>query len=217
MLWYAILTYLVLDAIQKDRLSISSIILMGIVCGLAIATKASSVLYLAVPWLVIVIKSISALTIRMNEISDPTIPPSVLDVQRTISHKDVLSEDQEPTYEDKTQGEAVVDQKEEVTLPFDPTNTISIFIAWVRFFVVVCVSLLFITFIAGITSFIFSPHNFISLKELFGSMHYESDVGLGRYIPFYTRQFLLEYPMLFQAEHIFPFAMGLPMFLLATM
>jgi len=213
MLWYAVLTYLAVVAIQKDELSYSSIILMGIVSGLAIATKASSVVYLAVPISIVVIKSISALIFRMNEIVDSV---ASLFVSANITNVDLKVPKEEPNYKEAMLGELIDDQKVTAKLLPLPINVISIFTIWLRFLVFVFLSIMLVTFIAGITSFIFSPHNFISLRELLGSMHYESDVGLGKYIPFYTRQFLLEYPILFQAEHIFPFALGLPMFLLAA-
>ncbi len=59
-----------------------------------------------------------------------------------------------------------------------------------------------------ITAGIFSPHNVISFPEFMGSMNYESDVGMGRYVAFYTRQFLYELPLIFHLKSIFPFALG---------
>lgn len=57
-----------------------------------------------------------------------------------------------------------------------------------------------------------SPYNFISMEEFLGSMRYESDVGLGKYIPFYTKQFMNSVPILFQAKYIFPYTLGWPVF-----
>lgn len=58
-----------------------------------------------------------------------------------------------------------------------------------------------------------SPHNFISFPDFLGSMRYEGDVGIGAVIPFYTRQFLFETPIVFQLQRIFPYALGWPFFL----
>ncbi len=72
---------------------------------------------------------------------------------------------------------------------------------------------IFVSLVAVIT-IIFSPHNIISFLEFSGSMKYESEVGLGLNIPFYTRQFEHTLPIIFQLVKIFPYALGLPMFLL---
>jgi len=63
-----------------------------------------------------------------------------------------------------------------------------------------------------VVSIIFSAHNFISFSEFLGSMKYESDVALGIYRAFYTRQFEGTIPVLFQLEKIFPYALGWPIF-----
>lgn len=57
-------------------------------------------------------------------------------------------------------------------------------------------------------SFLFSPHNFINWKDLLGALNYESDVALGKYVVFYTRQFVDTIPVLFQMQKVFPYAMG---------
>ncbi len=62
-------------------------------------------------------------------------------------------------------------------------------------------------------SIIFSPHNFISFPEFLGSMKYESDVALGSYRAFYTRQFDGTIPILFQIMKIFPYTLGWPAFI----
>ena len=59
-------------------------------------------------------------------------------------------------------------------------------------------------------SILFSPHNFISFPEFLGSMKYESDVAMGDYRAFYTRQFEGTAPILFQFVKIFPYALGWP-------
>ncbi len=59
-----------------------------------------------------------------------------------------------------------------------------------------------------------SPYNFISMEEFLGSMKYESEVGFGKYIPFYTKQFVNSVPVIFQAKYIFPYVLGMPIFIL---
>ncbi len=65
-----------------------------------------------------------------------------------------------------------------------------------------------------IFSVIFSPYNFIAFTDFLGSMKYESDVALGKYLPFYTRQFFQAVPYLFQIQKIFPYSLGWPVFIL---
>lgn len=57
---------------------------------------------------------------------------------------------------------------------------------------------------------IFSPYNFIAFSDFLGSMRYESDVALGNYLPFYTRQFTGTIPLVFQFQKIFPYSLGWP-------
>jgi len=63
-------------------------------------------------------------------------------------------------------------------------------------------------------SVIFSPYNFIAFNDFLGAMRYESDVALGNYLAFYTRQFFQTAPVLFQAQKIFPYSLGWPVFIL---
>ncbi|MBI4225991.1 DUF2723 domain-containing protein [Candidatus Roizmanbacteria bacterium] len=63
-------------------------------------------------------------------------------------------------------------------------------------------------------SILFSPHNFISFPEFLGSMKYESDVAMGSYRAFYTRQFEETIPVFFQIEKIFSYILGWPAFIL---
>lgn len=65
-------------------------------------------------------------------------------------------------------------------------------------------------------AFVFSPHNFISRQELLGALSYESDVAFGRYIAFYTRQFIDTPPVLFQFTKVFPYALGWPVLVLGS-
>ncbi|OGK16383.1 hypothetical protein A2774_02925 [Candidatus Roizmanbacteria bacterium RIFCSPHIGHO2_01_FULL_39_12c] len=62
-------------------------------------------------------------------------------------------------------------------------------------------------------SLIFAPHNFISFPEFLGALGYEGDVAFGLYRAFYTKQFELTSPILFQLEKIFPYALGWPIYI----
>ncbi|OGK18303.1 hypothetical protein A3G67_03340 [Candidatus Roizmanbacteria bacterium RIFCSPLOWO2_12_FULL_40_12] len=66
--------------------------------------------------------------------------------------------------------------------------------------------------LAGLISVLFSPHNVISVKEFLSSIKYEVDVARGLFV-FYTRSFEETIPVLFQFKHIFPYALGLPIFI----
>ncbi len=63
-------------------------------------------------------------------------------------------------------------------------------------------------------SILFAPHNLISFGEFTSSMYYESAVALGQVNVFYTRQFDTTIPIIFQIVSIFPYALGLPVFVL---
>lgn len=76
--------------------------------------------------------------------------------------------------------------------------------------------ILYILFFLAITAFsmiIFSPHNIISHSDFLSSMRYESDVAFGRYVAFYTRQFKHSISTIFQLRYIFPYALGLPLYI----
>lgn len=55
-----------------------------------------------------------------------------------------------------------------------------------------------------------SPHNLLNWNDFISSITYESRVGLGRFVAFYTRQFVDTTPILFQFQKILPFSLGLP-------
>jgi len=69
-------------------------------------------------------------------------------------------------------------------------------------------------FLSGIIFIIFSPHNLINFQDFLSAINYEKDVALGKYIVFYTRQFIETVPVLFQVEKIFPYALGMMVFFL---
>lgn len=66
-------------------------------------------------------------------------------------------------------------------------------------------------------SIIFSPHNLISFGDFMSSIRYESDVALGKYVVFYSRQFVDSIPLIFQFTRIFPYTLGLPVFVLGLL
>lgn len=68
----------------------------------------------------------------------------------------------------------------------------------------------FLTIIIGI---IFSPYNLIKLPEFISSMKYEIGVATGQIPVFYTRQFIDTIPYLFHFQKIFPYVLGLPIFI----
>lgn len=59
-----------------------------------------------------------------------------------------------------------------------------------------------------------SPYNILSFKDFLGTISYESSIGFGDYIPFYTKQFDQTVPILFHSFYIFPYTVGLGIFLL---
>lgn len=58
-----------------------------------------------------------------------------------------------------------------------------------------------------------SPYNMISFEQFISSMQYESAVGFGEMLVFYTRQFFETTPVIFQLNHILPFVLGMPLFI----
>jgi len=75
----------------------------------------------------------------------------------------------------------------------------------------------FFTFILIFLIFglIFSPYNIIDFKNFLASMSYETGVANGSIPVFYTTQFKSTLPYIFQFRHIFPYALGLPVFVLS--
>lgn len=69
--------------------------------------------------------------------------------------------------------------------------------------------------IFGLTSAILmivtSPYNVIAWQDFTSTISYESGVGMGTYVPFYTRQFYLEIPGIFQIVRILPYSHGILM------
>lgn len=59
-----------------------------------------------------------------------------------------------------------------------------------------------------------SPYNWIEFDKFMNSMSYESAVGFGTALVFYTRSFYGTAPVLFQFGTILPYALGLPLLIL---
>ncbi|OGF99512.1 hypothetical protein A2Y99_02820 [Candidatus Gottesmanbacteria bacterium RBG_13_37_7] len=63
-----------------------------------------------------------------------------------------------------------------------------------------------------------SPYNLVDIRNFQSAVFgYESDVAIGRYQAFYTRQFINTVPILFQTEKIFPYTLGWPVFILGSL
>jgi len=62
--------------------------------------------------------------------------------------------------------------------------------------------------------FLFSPFHFINWQEALSTTKYESAVAMGKTSIFYTRQFVNTKPIFFQAIKIFPWTLGLPIFII---
>lgn len=65
--------------------------------------------------------------------------------------------------------------------------------------------------IAIVMMIVTSPYNIIAWSDFMGTMSYESGIGMGTYVPFYTRQFYLETPGIFQIIRILPYSHGILM------
>ncbi len=70
------------------------------------------------------------------------------------------------------------------------------------------------TFSSFFLALVFSPHNLIHWKEFFSTIKYESAVAMGNIEVFYTRQFANTVPVWFQFTKIFPYSLGLPLFIM---
>ncbi len=73
---------------------------------------------------------------------------------------------------------------------------------------------LFLFLITGLFFALFCPFYFIRWQEALTTVVYESRVAVGEAVVFYTRQFTNTGPVIFQLTKIFPWVLGLPMFLL---
>ncbi len=75
-----------------------------------------------------------------------------------------------------------------------------------------------LVFIGSIFFFILSsPYNLKEMQNFQSAVFgYETDVATGKYDAFYTRQFVDSIPILFQLDMIFPYTLGLPIFILGS-
>jgi len=147
MLFISILVYLAVSFLQTNLSLTRYILWTGVVFGLAVSTKVSSVLFAVIPILSIFIAS------------------------------------------------------------FRSEKNISIF--------TIFFSLIKIGLLAAIVFVITSPYNLLDWEAFVHSMNYESSVGLGTYKAFYTRQFEYTMPLAFQFLHVFPYTLGIPLFILS--
>lgn len=67
-------------------------------------------------------------------------------------------------------------------------------------------------FLTVILTVAFSPYNLLNFKDFLGTLRYESGVAAGKTAIFYTRQFIDTIPVAFQITKIFPWVLGLPLF-----
>lgn len=104
------------------------------------------------------------------------------------------------------------------TLPFylHPRRFRSHLVSNIRSFILLILSGVSIAALTTVFAIALSPYNIIELQDFLSSMDYESAVGFGTYKAFYTRQFEMTTPFLFQFSHILPFVLGLPFFLLSV-
>jgi hypothetical protein len=75
----------------------------------------------------------------------------------------------------------------------------------------------FLVVFSAILFLFFSPHTLINWNDFSGALKYESGVALGQYLVFYTRQFIDSAPVLFQMEKVFPYALGMVVFILSVL
>jgi len=77
-------------------------------------------------------------------------------------------------------------------------------------------SILFLSILTLVFTFIFTPFSFLKFADFKNSMIYETGVATGTTQVFYTRQFLNTIPYLFQFQHIFPYTSGIFMFIFSN-
>ena len=171
MLFYSLIVYLSLRIISEKKpsqLPTINYYLLAATCGLALATKVSSLVLLSVPLASIVARSF--IIIKAQVAAMQGFPQARR--ARALVGKTLMTES-----------------------------------AQVLLFLIITL----------IVTVIFSPHNFLNWEEFISSMNYESAVGLGTYIPFYTRQFVGTFPIIFQMQKILPYALGWPMYILGVL
>ncbi|HNQ31130.1 MAG TPA: hypothetical protein PKG71_00175 [Candidatus Woesebacteria bacterium] len=205
MLWYALLVHRALIALARPHILRSDVLIMGSIVGLAVATKTSSLLFLLIPGVVIFVKVLagawaeiqSMCSVSKNTQSDALLASTTPSSSLGTGH---------------TEGE-VKKQSTHTILAYGWVFAVAR--TWLQMVVVLVAYAVYLVLVSGVIAYVYSPHNLISLQELLSSMQYEGDVALGRYVAFYTRQFLYELPLLFHGEHVFAYALGPVVSLLA--
>jgi hypothetical protein len=145
MLFYTLLIYLAMQLLQNSISLRSFVYKSGIITGLAIAVKVSSLIFVAVPGIALLWYVFTA---RLN---------------RTL-----------------------------LQLLFYGTKYIVL---------------------TAIMAIVLSPYNILDMQGFLGSFNYESSVGTGTYIAFYTKQFIDAVPVIFQFFKSFPYVLGWPVLL----
>jgi uncharacterized membrane protein (UPF0127 family) len=182
MLFYALIIYFSLKLVYGTTIvvpyksSLSNLFFLALFSGLALGTKVSSLLFLGVPLLVIVIRYF--FYSNAIGVSDGGAPRHA----RTLA------------FRGSTGGEEGRDRI------YRSISNILLFSFVTLFFFILS-----------------SPHNILNWNDFISSMTYESRVGLGRFIVFYTRQFVDATPILFQFQKILPFALGWPTLILGIL
>ncbi len=177
MLFHLVILYYSLLLLRTTNYALRTIVLLGLFSGLALGTKTSSILFLGVPLVVIIIKLLAGGRIEGAQQRAQTATP--------IRHLARLEHWWEAFNSDR-----------------------------------ICQSIIKLLFYLFITSFFFifsSPHSFLNWNDFMSSMNYESAVGLGTYIPFYTRQFVGTIPLVFQFTNILPYVLGWPQMILSIL
>ncbi len=74
-------------------------------------------------------------------------------------------------------------------------------------------SILSLSLLTLVFTFIFTPFSFLKISDFKSSMIYETGVATGNILVFYTRQFINTIPYIFQFTHIFPYTSGIFIFI----
>ena len=188
LLLYVLIIYYSLKLLTANNYPLTALMLLGLFSGLALGTKISSILFLGVPILVIVLKTLS-----FRAISDLPAGKAGKSSERSERKNNNASLDFSVVFQSRK------------LLRNDMMSII--FHLFLNLFTYLSITLFF--FILS------SPQNFLNWNDFISSMKYESTVGLGIYLPFYTRQFIGTVPILFQFQHILPYVLGWPQFILS--
>lgn len=177
---YALVAFLSLRALgqKKSKFFFAYMTLSVLSVGVAISAKVSSLIFLIVPFFAIITRYGSG--ILANTIM-------AYQGMRNISR---------------------LNSVDVVGVSTQVDNVFEMFYRSARHLVYIFLWVGFSTFLALLVSFFLSPHNVISYPEFAGSFSYERDVGTGRYVAFYTRQFLHELPLVFHIRSVFPYVLG---------